>query len=192
MMLPPELCEDVEYPPYDVPRGTCPRCGSADVRHLIIGMPSGPAVMDSTPEWVVWVGCLHPGYGRACDQCGLVWTVYRDGELALELGETVEAKGRRLRVSKLDLVTLPRVREFLIAAARERQTVTYGSLIDALNLPHVPNGLGRLLDLLSEDCIRRDEPSLAALVVTRSTGEVGSAFDGDPGAERTHLHQYWS
>jgi hypothetical protein len=29
-----------------------------------------------------------------------------------------------------------------------------------------------LLDLISEDCFRRDEPSLASLVVNGSTGEV--------------------
>lgn len=26
------------------------------------------------PEWVVWVGCVHPGYTRRCESCGSTWT----------------------------------------------------------------------------------------------------------------------
>src|SRR5689334_19883128 len=58
MMLPPE---DLEREPYDVPRGACPACGSGDVTHLVIGMPSGPGAMEGDPDWVHWVGCVHPG-----------------------------------------------------------------------------------------------------------------------------------
>jgi hypothetical protein len=79
MLMPPELAgRGVE--PYDVPRGTCPRCGSGDVRHLVIGMPALPESMSATPDWVEWVGCLHPGHDRECDACGLDWTV-EDGDL---------------------------------------------------------------------------------------------------------------
>jgi hypothetical protein len=63
-----------EIEPYDLPRGTCPECGSGDVRHLMIGMPADPESMDSTPTWVEWVVCLHPGHDRECDHCGLDWT----------------------------------------------------------------------------------------------------------------------
>jgi hypothetical protein len=63
-----------ELEPYALPRGTCPRCGSGDVRHLMIGMPAHPQSMDSTPRWVEWVGCMHPGHDRECDGCGLDWT----------------------------------------------------------------------------------------------------------------------
>ena len=58
---------------YRVPRGKCPRCGGRDVRHLVIGLPAGPASEESTPEWVDWVGCVHPGHDRECEQCGLAW-----------------------------------------------------------------------------------------------------------------------
>lgn len=57
----------------DTLRGTCPVCGSGEVRHLVIGMPAGPDLMDDDPEWVVWVGCVHPGHDRECDACGAVW-----------------------------------------------------------------------------------------------------------------------
>ena len=63
-----------ELEPYDLPRGTCPRCGSGDVRHLMIGDPTHPESMDITPNWVEWVGCIHPGHDRECDGCGLDWT----------------------------------------------------------------------------------------------------------------------
>lgn len=75
MLLPPDQLAADESEPYDVPRGTCPRCGSNDVRHLIIGLPAGPEPMSGTPEWVDWVGCVHPGHDRECDHCGLVWSI---------------------------------------------------------------------------------------------------------------------
>jgi hypothetical protein len=67
-MLPPSP----EVEPYDVPRGTCPRCGSWRVRHHIIGFPPPPEARN-TPRWVTWEGCIHPGYDRDCRACGLTW-----------------------------------------------------------------------------------------------------------------------
>jgi ribosomal protein S27AE len=66
--------DDSSSVPYDIPRGTCPRCGSAEVRHLVIGMPTGPGAFDTTPDWVTWVGCMHPGHDRECARCGTAWT----------------------------------------------------------------------------------------------------------------------
>ena len=60
-----------ELEPYDVPRGTCPDCGSRAVKHLVTGYLEDPESMESTPAWVEWVGCLHPGYNRQCRRCGL-------------------------------------------------------------------------------------------------------------------------
>jgi hypothetical protein len=74
MMLPPDKFDGHEVVPYDLPRGTCPRCASAEVRHLIIGFPAGPEPMNSTPDWVAWVGCDHPGYDRVCEHCGFAWS----------------------------------------------------------------------------------------------------------------------
>lgn len=58
---------------YDERRDTCPKCASTEVRHLIIGMPSGPDDMDGSPEWVSWVGCIDPGFNRECGSCGYQW-----------------------------------------------------------------------------------------------------------------------
>lgn len=111
--------------------------------------------------------------------------------LMLRLGETVEMKGRRMTVTSKAFDALPKMRDHLIEVARRRDTITYGQLVGDLALPYLPRGLGRPLDLLSEDCFRRKEPSLAALVVSDSTGEVGSDFGGDPLAERAAIYSYW-
>lgn len=70
-MLPPD---DLEGEPHDVPRGACPECASGDVTHLVIGMPAGPGAMEDDPDWVRWVGCVHPGFDRECGSCGATWS----------------------------------------------------------------------------------------------------------------------
>jgi len=74
-----------EREPYSVERGTCVFCGSGEVVHLVIGMPLGPVDPDLHPEWVHWVGCIHPGYARECRTCGARWTPpWVEDELAEE------------------------------------------------------------------------------------------------------------
>lgn len=85
-----------------------------------------------------------------------------------------------------------RMRAALIIAAQRRSTVTYQELSTAIDGLFVRQALGRPLDLLSEDCVRRGEPSLAALVVKNSTGRVGSAFVGDDGSQRELCFRRWS
>jgi hypothetical protein len=111
--------------------------------------------------------------------------------LTLSLGEQVEVKGRRMTVTPKAYDCLPKVRDRLIEIARAGGTTTYGRLVADLGLPYLPRGLGRLLDLLSEDCSRRHEPSLAALVVSDSTGEVGADFDGDAASMRGEVYAHW-
>lgn len=71
--------------------------------------------------------------------------------LVLRVGEKFEMKGRTITVSKMQSDVGPQVRDFLIEVARRGGTVTYGNLKDDLNLTHPPNGLDRLLDVISED-----------------------------------------
>lgn len=59
--------------PCDAVRGTCPRCGTADVLRLVIGMPAQPGDGGTAPDWVRWVGCVHPGHDRECRSCGTRW-----------------------------------------------------------------------------------------------------------------------
>ena len=67
MMLPPDQWGSGEpTPPYDVPRGTCPRCGSTQVVHLVIGMPASPEELGSGPDWVSWsAASTRDSTGRA-------------------------------------------------------------------------------------------------------------------------------
>lgn len=115
------------------------------------------------------------------------------GSMALMLKlAKILVKGRSLTATPTAVECLPRVRRALIKVAKSRSTVTYGDLRAELALPYATNGMGRLLDLLSEDCVRRGVPSLASLVVNGSTGEVGSDFGGDPVAERGLTYEHWS
>ena len=80
MSLPDMAAPDTGAEPYDVPRGTCPECGSRAVKHLVIGYLEHPEAMDTAPAWVEWVGCMHPGYNRECRRCGLTWSDYGDDD----------------------------------------------------------------------------------------------------------------
>jgi hypothetical protein len=78
-----------------------------------------------------------------------------------------------------------RARAALIIASMRRTTVTYGELARAIDLhPNVPVGhhMKRILDLVSQECIDRREPSLAPLVVNERTGEPGKGYQdgGEP------------
>jgi hypothetical protein len=112
-------------------------------------------------------------------------------ELMLRVGDKVPMKGRNITVTPKAAEWLPRIRAQLIEVAQAGGTITYGGLKADVGMPHPTNGLGRLLDLLSEDCFRRKEPSLASLVVNGSTGEVGSDFDGDAATERVLVYKRW-
>ena len=114
--------------------------------------------------------------------------------LALTLGEQIAIKGRLVRVTQDAYDYLPAIRDELVQVAADRDTVTYGELKARLQLPWATTGMGRMLDLLSVDCERRGEPSLAAIVVGKQTGEVGHDFDGDPVAERARVYgqHHWS
>lgn len=115
-------------------------------------------------------------------------------ELTLRLGERLVIKGRTVTVTETAHACLPRVRAHLVEVASAGETITYGELRQELSLPYLVQGMGRLLDLVSEDCFRRGEPSLASVVVNAGTGEVGSDFEGDAARERTaaYAHREWS
>jgi hypothetical protein len=71
-----------------------------------------------------------------------------------------------------------RARAALLVAAMRRTTVTYGELARAVDLPDVPvsHHMKRILDLVSQECLGRREPSLAPLVVNERTGEPGKGY----------------
>jgi hypothetical protein len=38
-------------------------------------MPATQDDLGSGPDWVHWVGCVHPGWDRECLTCGARWSV---------------------------------------------------------------------------------------------------------------------
>lgn len=73
-------------------------------------------------------------------------------------------------------------RTALIVAAMRRSILTYGELGSALGMDGgaLRNEMRHILDCLSDDCIARSEPSLAALVVNQRSGAPGQGWqDGD-------------
>jgi hypothetical protein len=111
----------------------------------------------------------------------------------LTLAETVQPLpecGRGpYRVNENDVARVLLLRGACIAAAWSRSTYRYGDLAALIGIP--PQGMGRYLDLLWEDCTRRDEPSLAALVVKGDTGQCAEDFVGEPSSERERCYGYW-
>jgi hypothetical protein len=98
---------------------------------------------------------------------------------------------RPINVTPLMYEAVGRLRSALIVAAQRRSTLTYEQASAAIDGAYVPAGLGRPLDLLSEDCARRGEPALSALVVQKQSGGVGSAFIGNADAERERCYRHW-
>ena len=121
--------------------------------------------------------------------------------------------GRALKVSPEELVTLPwrkddqgnvvevrvtqhmydslcLLRPALKEVARQSTTITYGKACEVMSA-YSPQGTGDLMDVLSVECQRRGEPSLASLVVRKDTGEVGYAFSGDPARARRECYAFW-
>jgi hypothetical protein len=108
------------------------------------------------------------------------------------VGDVVETDRRRFHVAQADIDAVVAMRRLLVAEAKAGATITYGEVVRTLKLSVAPKGLGRLLVLLSEDCARRGEPTLAAIVVTQSTGEVGHGYGPEAQDDRRELLDYWS
>lgn len=113
------------------------------------------------------------------------------GPSTLQVGEIVHSEKRSMHVSARDIESVIAMRAMLIDEARAGATVTYGEVVRDCQLPVPPKGLGRLLVLLSEDCARRGEPTLAAIVVTAGSGEVGHGYGAGASTDRQDLYAYW-
>lgn len=109
----------------------------------------------------------------------------------IDAGEVIQGFGGRgpYTMTEGDCARVGFLRGACVVAAWHRATLLYGEVAPLLGL--VSQGMGRTLDLLTEDCGRRNEPSLAALVVRADTGQVGAGFVGDDAAERERCYGYW-
>ncbi|MBW3069748.1 MULTISPECIES: hypothetical protein [unclassified Actinomyces] len=85
-----------------------------------------------------------------------------------------------------------RSREVLVDAAAHREVVTYGELSALIGGAVLPRHMGPLLHMLGHDCAARGEPQLPALVVNRSTGEVGTPDDAWAAPERAACWEHWA
>lgn len=112
-------------------------------------------------------------------------------KLSLALGDEVHDEGtnRDYTVTPDDLFRVALLRGACVVASWGRSTLLYGDVAPLVGL--ATQGLGRALDLLSEDCVRRGEPSLAALLVKQETGLAGAGFTGNDPEEREKCYQYW-
>lgn len=84
--------EDEQVPggyPGWAPRGTCPFCGSGQVHHEVLGMPTVDAV-ESAPPWVSF-GCVWGPWDRRCESCERSWTAGVEDD-ALENQAYLEAQ----------------------------------------------------------------------------------------------------
>jgi hypothetical protein len=109
----------------------------------------------------------------------------------LLVGETLTTGSRRFRVGEPDVRAVAAMRALLIGEARAGACVTYGEVVRELGLAVPARGLGRLLVLLSEDCARRGEPTLASIVVRQSSGEVGDGYGSGAARDRAELYAFW-
>ncbi|MGQ7297893.1 hypothetical protein [Quadrisphaera sp. KR29] len=114
-------------------------------------------------------------------------------DLRLRLGEWLDRPGKkRARVTPHRWDRLPLLRAALIDAARQRRRLTYEEASAASDGIARPQGMGEVLFLIGEDCRRRGEPDLAALVVEKGTREVGAGFSGDAVRIREACYARWS
>lgn len=63
--------------PYNAPRGSCPDCGSGEVRHVVAGPFEDRSQVDD-PQWVDWRPDLVIHCDRECETCGLEWSCERE------------------------------------------------------------------------------------------------------------------
>ncbi|SDQ36133.1 hypothetical protein SAMN05428996_1401 [Quadrisphaera sp. DSM 44207] len=93
----------------------------------------------------------------------------------MALDEVVEVErrgGRRVRVTPTLHAALAPLREALVAAARQRRTVTWAEAAAATGA-YPPIGVGVVVDVLDVDCRRRGEPPLGALLARRARRSRG-------------------
>lgn len=138
--------------------GACLWCGSTDVDQIKWGRSAGdPAsgVADGTDP------VAGPRRRFGCRNCGRTWSHL---PLKVRNGEVVETERGSIKATGLDLAWVRQIRAFLLEVFAQQRHVDATELKAGVGFPHPLDEVGQLLELLSEDCTRRGEPSLATLV----------------------------
>ena len=94
--------------------------------------------------------------------------------LAITVGDSFPVGERMRRLTPRLAQATNAARSVLIEVAQHREVITYGELSDSIGRSVLPRHMGPLLSMIGHDCAARGEPSLASLVVSAATGEVGT------------------
>ena len=94
--------------------------------------------------------------------------------LAITVGDYFPVGDRMRRLTPRLAQATNAARSVLIEVAQNREVITYGELSDSIGRSVLPRHMGPLLSMIGHDCAARGEPSLASLVVSAATGEVGT------------------
>lgn len=105
-------------------------------------------------------------------------------------GERVEIQGNRLTITELDLVVLPKVRTGSSALAR-RSSLRRTRHWDRPPVCRTPSTVWADSSTWSARTARVEENRRSALVINRSTGEVGDDYLGDAASERDADFAHW-
>ena len=94
--------------------------------------------------------------------------------LAITVGDYFPVGDRMRRLTPRLAQATNAARSVLIQVAQHREVITYGELSDSIGRSVLPRHMRPLLSMIGHDCAARGEPSLASLVVSAATGEVGT------------------
>ena len=111
--------------------------------------------------------------------------------LAIVVGDRFPVGERMYRLTPRLAQSTSAARSVLIDVAQHREVITYGELSDAIGRSVLPRHMGPLLSMIDHDCAARDEPGLAALVVSAATGEVGTSDDSWAAPQRLACWERW-
>src|SRR4051794_24780498 len=112
---------------------------------------------------------------------------------AFQVGDVITVhwrKAKPIKVTDRLYEAVLRMRSALIVAAKRRSTLTYSEVAAAIDNLFSQRNLTKALDLLAYDCVKRGEPSLASLVVTKLDGETSTGYVGNPGPVRENCYAH--
>lgn len=139
------------------PPARCLWCASADV--IQRGLPGGDPGQDGFADASSLPAGGRPEWG--CRTCGRVWSHV---PLKIRRGEVIDTERGPIKATAADLAWLRQIRSFLLAVFAQQSNVDVAQVKELVGLPHELDDVARLLELLTHDCMRRGEPSLADLV----------------------------
>ena len=111
--------------------------------------------------------------------------------LAIVVGDRFPVGERMYRLTPRLAQSTSAARSVLIDVAQHREVITYGELSDAIGRSVLPRHMGPLLSMIAHDCAARGEPSLASLVVSAATGEVGTGDSSWAPPQRLACWERW-